>query len=70
MIKLEQMHLLSIDILNQLIQLKQMVENNENELMRLNTISDEEYQELRFISDCLDEFSKTFNDLRDYGIED
>ena len=66
--KLEQMHSLSIDILNQLINLKNMVEKNENELVRLNDIPDDEFHELRFISDYLNEFSKSFDDLRDYGI--
>jgi hypothetical protein len=66
--KLEQMHSLSIDILNQLVQLKKMVEENEVELIKLNNISDEEYTEFRFISDYLNEFSRTFNDIRDYGM--
>jgi DNA repair protein RadC len=66
--KLEQMHSLSINILNQLGQLKEMVEENEIELMRLNNIPDEEYTKFRFISDYLSEFSKTFDDIRDYGI--
>ena len=68
-IKLEQMHSISIDILNQLNQLKKMVEENENELVRLNNIPDEEFNEFRFISDYLHEFSGVFDDLRDYGIE-
>jgi hypothetical protein len=68
--KLEQMHSLSIDILNQLGQLKKMIEDNEIELMRLNNIPDDEYTEFKFISDYLNEFSKTFDDIRDYGIED
>ena len=67
--KLEQMHSLSIDILNQLSQLKKIVEENENELIRLNSIPDEEFYKFRFISDYLGEFSKTFDDLRNYGIE-
>jgi hypothetical protein len=66
--KLKQMHSLSIDILNQLGQLKKMVEENEVELIKLNNIPDEEYTEFRFISDYLNEFSKTFDDIRDYGI--
>jgi len=66
--KLEQMHSLSIDILNQLGQLKKMVEENEVELIKLNNIPDEEFTEFRFISDYLNEFSKTFDDIRDYGI--
>ncbi len=66
--KLKQMHSLSIDILNQLGQLKKMVEENEDELIKLNNIPDEEYTEFRFISDYLNEFSKTFDDIRDYGI--
>jgi hypothetical protein len=66
--KLEQMHSLSIDILNQLGQLKKIVEDNEIELIRLNNIPDDEYTEFRFISDYLNEFSKTFDDIRDYGM--
>lgn len=66
--KLKQIHSLSIDILNQLGQLKKMVEENEVELIKLNNIPDEEYTEFRFISDYLNEFSKTFDDIRDYGI--
>ncbi len=66
--KLKQMHSLSIDILNQLGQLKKMVEENEVELIKLNNIPDEEFTEFRFISDYLNEFSKTFDDIRDYGI--
>jgi DNA repair protein RadC len=53
--KLKQMHSLSIDILNQLGQLKKMVEENEVELIKLNNIPDEEYTEFRFISDYLNE---------------
>jgi hypothetical protein len=66
--KLKQMHSLSIDILNQLGQLKKMVEENEVELIKLNNIPDEGFTEFRFISDYLNEFSKTFDDIRDYGI--
>ena len=67
--KLEQMHSLSIGILNQLSQLEKMVEENQNELVRLNNIPDGEFGEFRFISDYLSGFSKTFDSLRDYGIE-
>ena len=54
-ITLEQMHSLSINILNQLEQLQQIVKkmedgsSNENELVKLNTIPDNEFRELRFI---------------------
>ena len=65
---LEQMHSLSIDILNQLDQLKKMIDDNESELIRLNNIPDDEFSKFRFISDYLNEFSKTFDDIRDYGI--
>ena len=66
--KLEQMHLLSVDILNQLNKLKKMVDENENELVRLNNIPDDEFSKFRFISDYLSEFSKSFDDLRDFGM--
>ena len=74
-ITLEQMHSLSINILNQLEQLQQIVKkmedgsSTENELVKLNTIPDNEFRELRFISDYLKEFSRTFDGLRDYGME-
>jgi hypothetical protein len=67
--KLEQMHSLSIDILNQLGQLKKIVEDNEIELIKLNDIPDDNYKEFRFISDYLKEFSKAFDDIRDFGME-
>ena len=66
--KLEQMHLLSVNILNQLNKLKKMVDENENELVRLNNIPDDEFSKFRFISDYLNEFSKSFDDLRDFGM--
>jgi len=74
-ITLEQMHSLAINILNQLEQLQQIVEkmeegpDNKNELVKLNTIPDNEFRKLRFISDYLKEFSRTFDGLRDYGME-
>jgi hypothetical protein len=37
-----------------------MVDENENELVRLNNIPDDEFSEFRFISDYLNEFSKSF----------
>lgn len=66
--KLEQMHLLSISILDQLNELKKMVDENEAELVRLNTIPDNEFSKFRFLSDYLDEFSEEFDDLRDFGM--
>jgi uncharacterized membrane protein YjjP (DUF1212 family) len=72
---LEQMNSLSIDIIKKLKQLQQIVKKMENgsidpkELIRLNTIPDNQFHSFRFISDDLSEFSKTFDSLRDYGIE-
>ena len=45
-----------------------MVDENENELVRLNNIPDDEFSKFRFISDYLNEFSKSFDDLRDFGM--
>jgi hypothetical protein len=72
---LEQLNSLSINILNQLKQLQQIVKKMEDgstdpkELIRLNTIPDDQFRSFRFISDYLSEFSRTFDGLRDYGIE-
>ena len=72
---LEQMNSLSINILNQLKQLQQIVKKMEDgsidpkELIRLNTIPDDQFRSFRFLSDYLSEFSKAFDSLRDYGIE-
>ena len=67
--KLKQMQSLSIEILTKLKQLQQAVDTNESELVKLNNIPDSEYSEFRFIADELYEFAKTFDGLRDYGIE-
>jgi hypothetical protein len=72
---LEQMNSISINILKQLKQLQQVVKKMEDgsidpkELIRLNTIPDDQFRPFRFLSDYLSEFSKAFDSLRDYGIE-
>ena len=72
---LEQMNSISINVLKQLKQLQQIVKKMEDgsidpkELIRLNTIPDDQFRSFRFLSDYLSEFSKVFDSLRDYGIE-
>jgi uncharacterized membrane protein YjjP (DUF1212 family) len=72
---LEQLNSLSINILNQLKQLQQIVKKMEDgstdpkELIRLNTIPDDQFRSFRFLSDYLSEFSKVFDDIRDFGME-
>jgi hypothetical protein len=44
------------------------IDSNMEEIYKLNNIPDEEFPELRFISDHLEEFTQKFDELRNYGI--
>jgi len=41
-----------------------------NPLILLNTLSDDKYKELRFISEYLDKYSSFFNFLKNYGMSE
>jgi predicted nuclease with TOPRIM domain len=66
--KLEELHELSKEILNRLSHLQIEIDSNMEEIYKLNTIPDEKFHELRFISDHLEKFTQKFDELRNYGI--
>jgi hypothetical protein len=66
--RLEELHELSKEILNKLSHLQMEIDSNMEEIYKLNNIPDEEFPELRFISDHLEEFTQKFDELRNYGI--